>query len=574
LRDGTYRADRHGPLSPSILDYPKPAIGTKPSKQSQRRWIRSAADEHAVANGCWFNEELAEHAANFFPKFLRHSKGQWAGQPFALLDWQRNDLIYPLFGWLRADKTRRYRRAFCEVPKKNGKSTIASGVGLYMLVADEEPGAEVYSAASDRDQAGIVHGEAMRMAEASDVLASCLKINRSTKNILYNTTGSWYRALSSEPGGKEGLNIHCAIIDELHVWHGRDLWDTLRYGYRSRRQPLQFVITTAGDDDQSVCYRELERCRQILDGRIYDDAYFTLIYEAQPDDDWTDPAVWAKANPSLGQTFSVESLAEDCEAAKGRPTEERVFKRYSLNIWSRGAKPWLSPETWAAAAVEVRPDMLEGKPCYAGLDLSRTRDMTACVLTFVLTESDGPRYVQVPKFWLPRVAIEKYRNAFDLEGWHAAGLLDYLDGDFEPVKAYIRQCKERYALAGVVYDPAYAFDLAKELREQDGIECIPFPQTIKAFAFPTAEYERLLAMGTLQHDGNPVMTWQAGHVQVANDRNNNKRPVKPSDESTKKVDGIVAGIMSLDLALRKEPISDGCGVVYAGDQPEEVEVDG
>ena len=226
-------------------------------RQPPKGQIRTAADRRAIREGCWWDASAADRVRDFFEGFLRHSKGEWAGKAFKLLRWQWQDVVRPLFAWKRPDGTRRFRKAYIEVPKKNGKSTLASGIGLYMLCADGEQGAEIYSAAADRDQASIVHGEALRMAEASEELAGCLKLNKSTRNILYESTNSWYRALSNEPAGKEGLNIHACIIDELHIWKGRELWDTLRYGYRARRQPLQFVITTAGDDDESICYKEL-----------------------------------------------------------------------------------------------------------------------------------------------------------------------------------------------------------------------------------------------------------------------------------------------------------------------------
>jgi phage terminase large subunit-like protein len=552
IADGTYRADRHGPLAPSVLDYPKPPLKVRASIKSQRRWFRNLHDELAFRDGCRFNERLAEHAAAFFPKYLRHSKGEWRGKAFELLPWQRDDLIYPLFGWVRADGTRRFRRVFVEIPKKNGKSTLASGIGLYMLCADCEGGAEIYSAAADKDQAGIVHGEAIRMAEASEELSRCLKINKSTHNIGYHATASWYRALSNEPGGKEGLNIHACIIDELHVWRGRDLWDTLRYGYRSRRQPLQFVITTAGDDDQSVCYSELQRARQVLAGEIRDDAFLPLIYEAAPEDDWTSEDVWRKANPSLGSTFAAESLREDVAAAKGRAAEESTFKRYSLNIWQRASNQWLSPDAWAANRREFSGTDMLGCPCYGGLDLSRTSDMTALALVFPWEENGRPVFRQLVRFWLPEQAQEKYRHKINIPAWLASGCLELMGDDYGPVEAAIAEAAAQFDLAGIAYDRMYARDFAKQLGDEHGIVCVEFAQTITQYAGPTAEYERMLLNEALHHNGNPVLTWQAGHVHVKTDANANKRPVKPPHGDHRKIDGIVSGIMALEYAMRMQ----------------------
>lgn len=549
LADGTYRKDRHGPLTAGVLDYPKPPTRVTESDAANHRWVRSAADQSAWDAGCRFNERLALHAAEFFPKFLRHSKGQWAGQAFELLPWQRDDLIMPLFGWVRPDGTRRYRRAFIEIPKKNGKSTLASGIGLYMLCADGEPGAEVYSAAADKDQASIVHGEAIRMAEASGELSACLKINRSTRNILYESTNSWYRALSNEPGSKEGLNIHACIIDELHIWKGRDLWDTLRYGYRSRRQPLQFVITTAGDDDQSICYGELERIRQIANGTIRDDAYFALVYEATPADDWLDESVWAAVNPSLGQTFTVESLREDANAAKGRASEEAVFKRYSLNIWQRATNPWLLMDNWIQNQRDFSLSDMEGCDCFGGLDLSRTRDMTAFALVFPWEENGRRVFRQSVKFWLPEAAVEIYKGKIPIDDWVAAGWLTIMDDSYAQVESAIVEASNQFNLVELAFDKMYARDLVEKLWQEHAITPTEFPQTIMQLAGPTAEYERLLIHDALHHDANPILAWQAGHVQVKVDASGNKRPIKPPNEDYRKIDGIISGVMALGRAM-------------------------
>jgi phage terminase large subunit-like protein len=567
LADGTYQAYRHGPLEANKLDYPKPKGRVRAGIKSQRKWFRNASDELAWREGYRFSEPLAMHAANFFHLYLKHSKGEWYGKPFELLKWQREDLIYPLFGWVRPDGKRRFRRAFVEIPKKNGKSTLASGIGLYMLCADGEPGAEVYSAAADKEQAGIVHGEAMRMAEASTALSACLKVNGSTKNILYKAFKSWYRALSSEPGGKEGLNIHACIIDELHIWKGRELWDTLRYGYRSRREPLQFVITTAGDDDQSICYGELERARAVINGAIRDDNYFALVYEASPEDDWTTEETWRKANPSLGSTFTVQSLREDAEAAKGRVSEEAVFKRYSLNIWQKASNPWLSMDDWQKNYRPFCGEDMAGRDCYGGLDLSRTRDMTALALVFPWDDDGKVMYRQLVRFWLPEVAIERYKDRIDLEQWHADGWLEYMGDNYDPVEKAIEEAANQFNLIGLAYDKMYARDFTEKLADNHGIDCIEFPQTIMNLAGPTKEYERLLILNNLHHNGNPVLAWQAGHVQVKPDNNANIRPIKPPNEDYRKIDGIVAGVMALDLAMRENGSAMSSGLAFFNDIP-------
>ena len=317
-------------------------------------WIRSEADERAVLEGCVFDLPGAQRVRTFIEQFLRHSKGEWAGKPFQLLDWQWQNLIAPLFGWKRPDGTRRYRRGYIETPKKNGKSALFSGLSLYLLVGNGEAGAEIYSAAVDRDQASIVFNEAANMAESSPALASRLSVIRSTKRIVYRRTKSFFRALSADVPAKEGLNAHAVLIDELHAQQSRDLWDTLRYAGASRRQPLHLSITTAGFDKHSICWEQHAYAEQVLAGVIHDSSFFAYIAAASPGDDWTDLEVWKKANPSFGITVNADQFAEDCREAKESPAKENSFRRYRLNQWTEQDVRWLALDKWDACAVFLR----------------------------------------------------------------------------------------------------------------------------------------------------------------------------------------------------------------------------
>ena len=267
-------------------------------------WIKSKADEDAWQRGCRPDPPAAERVRDFFSKFLRHSKGEFAGKPFELLPWQWEDIVKPLFGWKRPDGTRRYRRAYIEVPKKNGKSTLCAGLTLYMLVADNEPGAEVYSAAADRKQASIIFNEVKTMIDASPALTQKLSVLVSQKRVTFSLKHSWYEAMSAEAPTKEGVNIHGLVFDELHAQKTRGvLWDTLTYGGASRRQPLLIAITTAGYDRQSICWEQHEYTRGIIEGLHFDPSYFAYIRAAEPTDDWTADSTWRKANPSYGVTL-------------------------------------------------------------------------------------------------------------------------------------------------------------------------------------------------------------------------------------------------------------------------------
>lgn len=510
-----------------------------------KKWIKSSADELAVANGCYFDEAAAVHVDDFFRKNLCHSKGsQWAGKPFELLDWQRDDIIFPIFGWMREDGTRRYRKAYIELPKKNGKSTLGAGVGLYLLCADGEPGAEIYSAATDQAQASIVHDEAINMVDASPRLSAILKVNRSNKNIALHANLSFYRALSGDAINKEGLNAHGIIDDELHVWKGRKLWEALRYAFRARRQGLNFAITTAGDDMHSVCREQHDYAVGVAAGTVKDDRFFGYIREATAEDDIFDKKIWYKANPSMGITINEKEFAADIEEARQSPSSLAAMKRYSFNIWMTAENPWLNLDDWKKCEKPFTANDLLGRECWAGLDLSKSRDMTSLVLAF--PESDGSVSL-LPYFWLPESTLEDTRQANRelYRVWSQDGFLELTEGntiDYKVVRERLVSLKSMFNLRKVAFDPMYAQQLATELHNECSIECQEFRQTVMNFAPACAEFEKLITDGNLKHNGNPILSWQAGHVNVRTDANNNKRPVKPTPNDPRKIDGIVAAI--------------------------------
>jgi phage terminase large subunit-like protein len=521
------------------------------------KWIRSEADERALLNGCHFSSASAEHVATFFRQFLRHSKGEWAGRSFELLPWQWEDVIAPLFGWLRASGVRRYSKAYVEIPKKNGKSTLAAAIGLYMLAGDNEEGAEVYSTATDRRQAGIVHDEAIRMVDASPELSAALEINRSSFNIAYPETKSFYRALAATPAGQEGLNAHCIIADELHVWYGRASWDALRYAFRARRQGLLFAITTAGTDPTSVCREQHDYSKAVAAGTVSDDRQFSYIRAADPKDDWSDPEVWKKANPSLGTIIRLDDLAADYREAEKTPSAQAAFKRYSLNLWSTSSTPWIDIAKWRECAAAFTEADLEGQTCYAGLDLALKRDTTAIALVFPWESKPGGewRYRLLTYFFLPEDTAERQRTLIPWREWAEKGHIILTPGnvaDFAFIRQFIVELAGRFNLRSLAFDRMFAHQMSLQLKDDDGIDCLEFPQTIMAFAEPTATLERLILARDIEHNSNAVMDWQMGNVNVRRDANNNMRPVKPPDGEIKKIDGPVAAIMGLLLAMRGE----------------------
>jgi len=509
--------------------------------------IRNAADERAASEGYWFDPDAAARVVDFFRRWLKHSKGQWAGKPLELMTWQREELIYPLFGWRkpgRDNPQRRFRIAYVECPKKNTKTTTGTALALYMLVGDREPGAEVYSVAVDREQASLSHREAQNMIEASAELSRLLKIQKTAHNIYYPAAKSYYRTLSNEAASAEGKNAHFVLKDEVHAWRGEELWNSLRYAGRARRQPLSLTITTAGDNPMSVCKQEHDYARRIIEGAAYNPEYFGLIYAADPGDDWTDRRTWEKANPAMGTVFTWESVQGDIQEAKDKPSALAALKRYGLNIWLTGSNPWLSPDAWEACGRQFTAADLEGRRCWAGLDLSRITDTTALALVFEPDERGECR--QLVHFWLPSEAADKMRGVVPYHEWAVDGHIELTPGrvlDYEFIRQRFRELAERFNILGMYYDPIYAADLVKQMEEDTGVPAVEFAQTITLFAMPTAEYERRIVAGTLLHNRNPVLTWQAGNVEVKVDVNQNKRPVKP--KSHQKIDGIVAGIMAL-----------------------------
>ena len=394
LRDGTYRADRHGPAVLTVAGGKKPPGKVRSVGASQSRWIRGPGDEHAVRAGCRFNERLAEYVCDWFAANLCHTKGEWRGEPFTPNPWQRDNFFFPVFGWVREDGSRRFRRSYVELPKKNYKSTMAAGVGLFMLAGDEEPGAEIWSLGGDKNQARVVHDDAVTMADGSPKLAPLLKINRSTFNIAYPASNSYYRAVSAAPRGKHGPSLHCAIADELHEWYGDELWRSIRYAFRARRQPLLLVITNAGDNLQSLCYRQREKARAILDGAAYDDDFFAMILSATREEAEAEIEavkhgaaqlpIARRCNPGLGHVIQERDLVQDLRDAIQTPSELPNLLRLTYGVWDTAVSPWLSVTAWEKCGGDYGAADLAGRPCHAALDLSLTGDMSAVSLVFPL----------------------------------------------------------------------------------------------------------------------------------------------------------------------------------------------
>ena len=582
LREGTFRAARHGHLlkAKSLLEQIDAKLGPKPnrpvkSKRVAKKWIRSAADEHAVSTGHRFNERLAEYVVRFFSEFLCFSAGKWAGQPFLLNDFQKRELIYPLFGWVRDDGTRRFRTSYIEWPKKNYKSETAAGIGLYGLVGDGEAGAEIYSLGADKDQARVVHNVAIVMTENSPALQSALGINRTTGTITFPETNSYYRALSAAPKGKHGLKAHFGVADELHEWQGRSLWDSMRYAYRMRAEPLQFVITNAGDDITSVCFEQRQKAERIISGDAVDDRFFASIKSVSEADarkeinkvanGATKMPVAASCNPAWGDVINPKDFRQDVLDAIETPGEMPNLLRLSYGVWATGTSKTLldSPDDWEACRSDFTIEDMLGKPCSAGLDLGQTRDLTALSLWFPGYNGEPDRtlcwhYAAFNCIHDPKL---KYGDFMREMSEHDAAKFELTPGDvtdYGYVAGAFRQLSEMFEIQCLVYDPRGAEQLTQQISdgihdqsgnvimEGTGVERVAFTQSMSNYAEPVQRFLAMTKAKEYQHDGNPLLTWEMRHCSYIEDRDDNKRPVKPGGrEDPRKVDGVQATIMAL-----------------------------
>ena len=512
----------------------------------------------SAAERFYFDEKSAVIAVAFFERLLHHSKGEWAGQPFKLEPWQR-DMVRAVFGWKRtSDDTRRYRKVYLEIPRKNGKSTIAAGFALFLLFADGEPGAEVYSAAADKEQASIVFNEAKAMTSDSQQLADMAHVYKSS--ITVEGTRSFYRVLSADAFTKHGLNAHGVVIDELHAQPNRDLFDVLWTSQGARRQPLFVMITTAGYDRESVCWEQHEYARKIKDGVIDDPEWYVAIYAADEKDDWRDPAVWAKANPNMGITVKVDYLQSEAARAEQVPAYQNTFRRLHLNQWTQQATKWLDLFAWDACSGPIDLQLLAGAKCYGGLDLASSSDIAAFVLCFPSEPGEAEHYTFVPHFWIPKdnMVQRALKDRVPYDAWCRDGLMTATEGnviDFDVIVRDIEAAGELYEISEIAFDRWGAFQVSNKLTGA-GFTMAGFGQGFISMSTPTKDLLRLVLARQISHGGNPVLRWMADNIVVDMDAAGNVKPNK--QKSREKIDGMVASIMALDRAVKsraEKPVS-------------------
>jgi phage terminase large subunit-like protein len=506
-------------------------------KKTPQNWIRNPSDEQALAEGCYFDTSKGEFVCEFIESFCRQSKGRWAGEPLGLLPWQR-DFLMRLFGWRKRDGKRRFKVAYLEVAKKNGKSTLVSTLCLYLLLADGEGAPEVYLNAVDREQASIVFDECARMVQASSDLASRLEVVKSKGRIIDPVGNGKIQKNSADAPSKDGVSGSGIIFDEIHRFKSRELWDVFKYAGLSREQPLKIIITTAGEEEEGVWYELRTHAESVNNGTRPDTEFLGVVYRADPDDDIESPATWAKANPSLGVTLTEADFKQDLENAKISPAEMGNFLRLRLNIVSRAESDFLDLAQWdACAAPFVAPPK---SPCWMGLDLSENEDLTA--LANVIELEDGIIGIKM-HFWLPKeniVDLER-RHQQPYRMWAAMGLITLTPGnviDFAFVRAQINAVAGQFDVRKVLIDPYRAAKLAIELKEQDGLPVETIRQGFLSLSDPTKELHRLVLGQKLRHGGNPILRWHAGNATAEADAAGNIKLSKR--RSKKKIDGMAA----------------------------------
>lgn len=503
-----------------------------------------------MAKGSHYDKSSADYAVAFIQE-LCHTKGTWAGKKFQLLDWQEQ-IIRDIFGTVKQNGYRQFNTAYIEIPKKNGKSELAAAVALLLLCGDGEQRAEIYGCAADRNQAKIVYDVAADMVRFCPALEKRVKILESAKKLIYLPTNSTYQVLSADVANKHGFNTHGVIFDELHTQPNRKLYDVMVQGSGdARMQPLYFLITTAGNNTESICYEVHQKALDIMSGRKIDPTFYPVIYGAGTDEDWTDPKVWKKANPSLGETIGLDKVQAACDSAKQNPGEENSFRQLRLNQWVKQSVRWMPMDKWDACAFPVNPEEREGRVCYGGLDLSSTTDLTSFCLVFPPEDEYEPYYI-LPYFWLPEdtLPLRVNRDHVPYDLWERQGFIQTTEGNvvhYGFIEKFIEKLGEVYNIREIAFDRWGAVQMVQNL-EGMGFTVVPMGQGFASMSPPTKELMKLTLEKKLAHGGHPVLRWNMDNIFIRTDPAGNIKADKA--KSTEKIDGAIACIMALDRAIR------------------------
>jgi phage terminase large subunit-like protein len=536
----------------AALAYARAVVaGEQPAcKYTRQACERQLADLDRPVSDTWpwvFDDDRADRPCAFI-ELLPHIKGKWAreGRLIELEPWQ-SFVLTTVFGWVHHETgLRRFREGYVEVPRKNAKSTLSSGLALYMLSADGEHGAEVYSAATTRDQARIVFDDAKAMAERTPELRTYLGVAIMQHSLTVAHMASKFTPLAAEGSTLDGLNVHFAVIDELHAHKTRAVYDVIDTARGAREQSLLWNITTAGTDRSGICYERRTHVVKVLDGVIDDPSLFGIIYTIDDTDDPHVETSWAKANPNWGKSVLREDMEAASRKAESMPSALNNFLTKRLNVWVNGDAAWMDMRAWERCAdTTLQLGDFEGEPCWIGLDLAQKRDFAAACFVF---ERDGCWHV-FTRLYLNELAVQESGNAH-LSGWARQGYVQVTDGDitdFDVVADDLRSACARFDVQEIDFDPALSMYFAGKLIEE-GLPMVEITQRALFFTPPLIQVENLVHEGKLRHEGNPVMTWMVSNLVVKVSKFNELRaPTKERPEN--KIDGPIAMLMALGRAL-------------------------
>jgi phage terminase large subunit-like protein len=507
-------------------------------------------------------------------ELLPHIKGRWKTPTIRLEPWQIF-IVMVVFSWVwstagaqdpelaEKDGRRRFRTVYEEVPRKNAKSTKAAGIGLYMLAPDNEEGAECYSAATTKDQAKIVFDAARAMARKTPEYCERFDVEVGTHALTVPDTESLFKALSSEDNSLDGLNPHFAIVDELHAHKTRGVYDVLETAMGARAQSLLWIVTTAGSNRAGICYEVRTYAQKILEGGAADDTFFAIIYTIDDGDDWTDPRIWAKANPNYGVSVFPDDIARLCRKAQEMPSAQPNFLTKRLNVWVNADSPWMDMRRWDANAdPKLEPEQFAGEEAFIAFDLASNVDVAARIDLFRrLIDEPNLRTGELEshlhwyafgRFYVPEDVVEESDNS-QYKGWERSGRLIATDGniiDQNAIQDDLRLTRDQVQIREVAYDPFQATKFATELMAE-GFPMVEMGATVMNFSAPMKHIEALVKAGRLHHNGDPVLAWMMSNVVCHVDRKDNVFPTKQTSKA--KIDGAVALIMAVGRAMHAPP---------------------
>lgn len=500
----------------------------------------------------WFDEDAAANAVEFFTDCLVHVQGPLAGKPFTLLPWQL-EIVSDLFGWKESGTGfRQYTDAYIEIPRKNGKTTFLAGIGLYLLLKGET-GGQIYGCAGSLDQAALLYDIAAAMVAKSPLLRRKFTVLKSKKRIVYEDKNAYYRAIPAEPDKAHGSRPTAVLFDELHKQKNRDLWDAMKTGMGSSFDSLFVSITTAGNDRSTICWEQHVYAEKVRDGDISDPHFYPVLYGAADNEPWDDPDVWERANPSLGISVPMRFLDKECKRAKEIISYENTFRNLYLNQWTEQSVRWLPMREWDACARDLDDEELMGRPCWAGLDLAATRDVTSLALCFELPDDV---YAIRSWNWAPEKPKDTraHQDRTQVRNWQEQGVIGKHPGDTIEYKLLAEQVcgiLERFDVECVAVDPSGNAEAVIQMMCQDHhwpLDRVEkFGQNYQNYSPAMNDFERRIALRKLVHDGNPALRWMAGNVAVKQDGDGKIKPDK--EASGDKIDGIVAAFMALSVAI-------------------------